>query len=72
MIGNPNYFAYTTNAGANWTASTHSSTKGQRAIEYDNNGQLIASHDYQYSPFETQMAIPPESIAEKIYHLIWG
>ena len=43
-----------------------------QAIEYDNNGQLIASHDYQYSPFETQMAIPPESIAEKIYHLIWG
>ena len=47
LIGNPNYFAYTTNAGANWTASTHSSTKGQRAIEYDNNTVWTAG-DYEY------------------------
>ena len=47
VIGNPNYFAYTTNAGVNWTASTHSSTKGQRSIVYDN-GVVWTAGDYEY------------------------
>ena len=46
VIGNPNYFAYTTNGGANWNASTHSSVRGQRALDYDN-GTVWTAGDYE-------------------------
>lgn len=44
-IGNPNYFAYTTNGGTSWNASTHSSVRGQRALVYDN-GIVWTAGDY--------------------------
>lgn len=47
ITGNPNYFAYTTNGGANWTAATHSSIRGQRALVYNNNAVWTAG-DYEY------------------------
>ena len=35
VSGNPNYFAYTTNAGNNWTQSNAPSSNPQRDLDYD-------------------------------------
>ncbi|GEM_PF-2987437 len=61
VIGNPNYFAYTTNAGLNWTASTHSSIRGQRAIEYDN-GVVWTAGDYEYVYFSSNNGVNWDSV----------
>jgi photosystem II stability/assembly factor-like uncharacterized protein len=66
VIGNPNYFAYTTNAGVNWTASTHSSIRGQRSIEYDNNTVWTAG-DYEYVYKSTNDGVTWDSV--KFYDL---
>jgi photosystem II stability/assembly factor-like uncharacterized protein len=47
IIGNPNYFGFTTDGGNNWTARTHSSTRGQRALVY-NSGDVWTAGDYEY------------------------
>lgn len=66
VIGNPNYFAYTTNGGANWTASTHSSIRGQRALDY-NMGTVWTAGDYEYVYKSTNDGVTWDSV--KFYDL---
>jgi photosystem II stability/assembly factor-like uncharacterized protein len=47
IIGNPNYFGVTTDGGNTWTARTHSSTKGQRALVL-NGGDIWTAGDFEY------------------------
>lgn len=45
LTGNPNYFAYTTNGGSNWTASSPPAIEGQTTVEY-NNGAVWTAGDF--------------------------
>ncbi|MBS1517316.1 MAG: hypothetical protein JSS91_04445 [Bacteroidetes bacterium] len=61
VIGNPNFFAYTTNAGTSWNASTHSSIRGQRAIVYDA-GTVWTAGDYEYVYRSTNNGVNWDSV----------